>query len=35
MHTELAPSKGPTIEVYQDMDEPINKFLKTKKQKKK
>jgi hypothetical protein len=35
MHIESTPTEGPTTEADQDMDEPINRFLKTKKQKKK
>jgi hypothetical protein len=35
MHIESTPREGPTIEVDLDMDEPINRFLKIKKQKKK
>jgi hypothetical protein len=35
MHIESTTREGPTIEANLDIDDPINIFLKTKKQKKK
>jgi hypothetical protein len=33
MHIQSTPREGPTIEVDQEMDEPIIKYMKTKKHK--